>query len=120
MSDRITITGIRAHGRHGVLDYERANGQEFTVDVVLTTDTAHAAMTDDLSQTIDYAAVAILVNEHVTGEPVALLETLAERIADDILATTPAHAVTVTVHKPQAPIPVPFDDVTISIDRVRT
>ena len=116
MSDRIEVLGIRGFGFHGVLPEERAQGQEFTVDVVLGTEVTQAAATDDLANTVNYAGVATRVHDHITGEPVDLIETLAVRIADDVLAMG-AIWVEVAVHKPSAPIPVPFDDVVIRIRR---
>ena len=119
-SDRIEITGIEAYGRHGLLAAERRDGQQFTVDVVLDVDTAAAAAADDLSRTVDYADVAQRLHDVVTGEPVGLLETLAQRLADVCLTLEPVVRVRVTVHKPDAPMPVPFDDVAVTIERSRT
>ena len=115
--DRIVVTGIRGHGRHGVFDHERRDGQEFAVDVELEVGTTAAARSDDLADTVDYGQVAIAVHALIVGEPVDLVETLAERIADACLAFGGVHAVSVTVHKPSAPIPVPFDDVQLRIRR---
>lgn len=119
MSDRITITGISGHGYHGVLASEKAEGQPFIVDVVLETDIRPAAADDDLTRTIDYSVIAELVHAHITGEGHDLIETLTDRIAAAILAACPADAVEVTVHKPNAPIAVPFADVSISVRRER-
>lgn len=115
--DRIVVTGIRGHGRHGVFDHERRDGQEFAVDVELEVGTTAAARSDDLADTVDYGQVAIAVHALIVGEPVDLVETLAERVADACLAFGGVHAVSVTVHKPSAPIPVPFDDVQLRIRR---
>lgn len=118
--DRITLTGVRGIGRHGVLDFEKANGQEFIVDTVLHGDFTAAAAADELSLTTNYAAVAELVYRHITGEGLDLIETLAVRIAEDILARFAAvAAVEVTVHKPHAPIAVPFSGVAASVHRSR-
>lgn len=117
--DRIALHGIRAHGRHGVLAVERELGQEFLVDVVVLLDTRAAAITDDLGQTVDYGVLAAEVAALVSGEPVALLETLAARVADRCLADSRVRATEVTVHKPQAPVGVPLDDVTVTIRRSR-
>ncbi|HLS73624.1 MAG TPA: 2-amino-4-hydroxy-6-hydroxymethyldihydropteridine diphosphokinase [Actinomycetaceae bacterium] len=117
MSDRITLTGVRARGYHGVLASERAEGQEFSVDVVLHLDTRSAAATDDLSATVNYAEVAQDAVDVIAGPPADLIETVAARIADRALARPGVTAVDVTVHKPHAPIPVPFDDVTVHIRR---
>ncbi len=117
MGDRIVITGIRGHGHHGVLDFEREQGQDFIVDVALDVDVTPAAATDDLRDTVNYADVAVAVHALIVGEPVDLIETLAERVADACLAFGGCRRVEVTVHKPSAPIPVPFDDVMIRITR---
>ncbi len=117
--DRITVTGIEAFGFHGVLAEERSQGQTFRVDVTLGVDTRRAAASDDLAATVDYGVVAQVVAAQVAGEPRDLIETVAEQIADACLARPGVHAVRVTVHKPQAPIPVPFDDVTVTIERPR-
>ncbi|HAN24618.1 MAG: dihydroneopterin aldolase [Microbacterium sp.] len=120
--DEIAITGIRAFGRHGVFAHERAEGQEFVVDAALYLDGAvvqRAAVTDDVTDTVHYGEVAVRIAEIIGGDPVNLIETLAERIATAVLEGWPVHMVRITVHKPQAPIPVPFDDVTVSVTRVR-
>lgn len=117
--DRITLRGLRAHGRHGVLPREREEGQDFVVDVAVEVDTRAAAQTDDLGETADYGRLAARVLEVVAGDAVALLETLAERVAEAGLADPAVRAVEVTVHKPQAPLPVPFGDVAVSIRRER-
>jgi dihydroneopterin aldolase len=117
--DTIELRGLRGRGRHGVLDHERALGQTFVVDVVLHLDTREAADTDDLSKTVDYGGLADEVMAVVTGEPFALIERLAQRIADVALAPERVHAVDVRVHKPEAPIEVPFDDVIVTIHRER-
>ena len=117
--DRIAITGITGIGHHGVFEYERVNGQRFVVDVVLHVDTRAAAASDDLTQTVDYGMAAQLVMDRITGPPVQLIETLAEQIAADLLELDGVEEVEVSVHKPQAPIPVPFDDVELRIQRRR-
>jgi dihydroneopterin aldolase len=117
MLDRIVLRGLRAHGRHGVFAREREEGQPFIVDVELGLDTRTAAATDDLTRTVDYGAVATRVVDLIEGEPLNLIETLAERIADACLAESRVEQVEVTVHKPDAPITVPFEDVTVTIVR---
>ncbi|KWW98888.1 dihydroneopterin aldolase [Carbonactinospora thermoautotrophica] len=120
MTDRVALRGLRGRGYHGVFDRERQEGQTFIVDVVLGMDTRKAAMSDDLADTADYGAIARRVVEVVEGEPVNLIETLAQRIADVCLAEPVVEEVEVTVHKPDAPIPVRFDDVTVTIMRSRS
>ena len=117
--DRITVSGIRAFGHHGVLEHERRDGQTFLVDVTLGVDTRAAAASDDLADTVDYGAVAADVVAEVTGTPRDLLETVAEQIAAACLAHAGVLAVQVTVHKPDAPVGVPFEDVTVQIERAR-
>ncbi len=117
--DRIALRGIRARGRHGAIPAEQVLGQDFLVDVELHLDTRRAAATDDLRDTVDYGALASDVAAIVTGEPVALIETLAERVADRCLADSRVRAAEVTVHKPYAPVSVPLDDVTVTIRRSR-
>jgi dihydroneopterin aldolase len=117
--DRVELLGLRARGRHGVLTHERALGQDFVVDVVLHLDTRPAAAADDLTLTVDYGTLAEGVVAVVAGEPVDLIETLAQRIADVALAPAAVHAVDVRVHKPQAPVSVPVDDVVVAIHRER-
>jgi dihydroneopterin aldolase/2-amino-4-hydroxy-6-hydroxymethyldihydropteridine diphosphokinase len=118
--DQIRLTGIAATGFHGVLEEERRAGQPFVADVVVHLDTRRAAAGDDLSHTVDYGELARRVHAVLGGEPAALVETVAERIAATVLAHPGVQAVDVTVHKPAAPIEVPFDDVVVSIRRDRT
>ena len=116
--DRISIYGITATGYHGVFEHEKRDGQEFRIDVVLHVDISAAAATDDVANTVDYGAVSQLVVAQIQAGPWDLIEKLGSEIAGAILSTWPQVAtVDVVVHKPQAPIPVPFDDVTISLTR---
>lgn len=115
--DRITLTGLRAHGHHGVLADERRNGQEFVADVTLELDLSGAGASDDLAETIDYGTLATSVISDIVGPPVQLIESLAERIARTCLADPRVDAVEVTVHKPSAPIPVEFGDVAVTVRR---
>ncbi|WP_199537070.1 dihydroneopterin aldolase [Spongiactinospora gelatinilytica] len=120
-TDTITLTGLRARGFHGVLAAERQLGQEFVVDATLFLDTAPAAAGDDLAETADYGELAVRLTKVVEGEPVALIETLAQRLADVCLAISPlVEAAQVSVHKPAAPVPVPFGDVVVTITRGRS
>lgn len=117
--DRVTLRGLRARGHHGVFERERVEGQTFVVDLVLYLDTRPAAAGDDLTRTAHYGLVAEEVTAIIAGEPVDLIETLAQRIADQCLKHEAVEEVEVTVHKPDAPITVPFDDVTVTIHRGR-
>jgi dihydroneopterin aldolase len=117
MADQIVIRGIRGIGHHGYFEHERVAGQEFIVDVTLDVSTTTAAASDELVDTVDYGIVAEEVHSLIVGDPVDLIETLAERIAAACLSHPGTLAVTVSVHKPQAPITVPFDDVEVRITR---
>jgi dihydroneopterin aldolase len=117
VADRITLTGLTVFGHHGVFDFERRDGQDFVVDVVLELDTARAAASDDVADTVHYGELASALASVVGGAPVNLLETLAQRLADVCLADNRVTAATVTVHKPQAPIPLTFADVSVTIRR---
>lgn len=118
--DEITLTGLTVFGRHGVFEHERENGQEFTIDLRLRLDLADAAASDDVTDTVHYGELAEQVAAVVAGEPVDLIETLAQRIADVALADRRVEQVEVAVHKPHAPIPLTFADVAVTIRRTRT
>ncbi|MFB9777918.1 2-amino-4-hydroxy-6-hydroxymethyldihydropteridine diphosphokinase [Brevibacterium otitidis] len=114
-ADSITLTGLKVYGYHGVFDFERREGQDFIIDVTLHTSTRAAAASDALIDTADYGTLAEEIAAIIAGEPLNLIETLAERIAEHCL--TVAASATVTVHKPAAPVPVAFDDVSVTITR---
>jgi dihydroneopterin aldolase len=119
MLDRISIVGLRVRGAHGVLEQERTSGQDFVVDAVLWLDTSAAAAADDLSLTADYGVIAGRLATIVAGEPVALIETLADRLAASCLVDPVVQEAEVTVHKPQAPVGQPVADITVTIRRGR-
>jgi len=118
-ADRITLTGLRASAFHGVLAHERANGQLFLIDVVVHLSLREAGASDELAQTIDYGELASRIVSAVESDPVDLIETVAERVAALVLEYPIAMMTEVTVHKPSAPIAVPFDDVSVTIMRGR-
>jgi dihydroneopterin aldolase len=118
-SDSITLTGLRVAAHHGVYDFERENGQEFVIDVTVWLDLLRAATSDDVAATIHYGELAVEVTDAARHNPVDLIETVAERIAAVVLAHDAAEKVQVTVHKPNAPISVPFTDVAVRILRSR-
>lgn len=117
--DRITLRGLRVRGTHGVYDFERRDGQDFVVDVTLELPTAPAALSDDVADTVHYGQLAEQLAAVIGGEPVNLLETLAARLAQVCLSDARVQAASVTVHKPQAPIPLTFTDVAVTIRRTR-
>ena len=117
--DVLTLTGLEVFAHHGVFDFERENGQRFVLDVQLWLDTSGAAGGDDLAQTVHYGELAEEIAAAVANDPVDLIETLAERVAGVVLAHPPVRQTRVVVHKPDAPITVPFADVSITITRRR-
>lgn len=119
-ADRITLTGLRASAFHGVLAHERANGQIFLIDVIVHLSLREAGASDELATTIDYGELASRIVSTVESDPVDLIETVAERVASLVLEYPRTSLVEVTVHKPSAPIAVPFDDVSVTITRGRT
>jgi dihydropteroate synthase len=112
--DSIELLGLREFGYHGVLEHERINGQYFKVDATLGLAISHAAHTDDLGDTVNYAEVADAIRARIAGEPVDLIEKLAEIIATDCLAFPQVVFAKIRVHKPDAPIEGEFGDVIVT------
>ena len=118
MSDQIRVTGIKAFGYHGVLPHEATEGQEFIVDLLITLDLRAVSLSDDLDETINYADLAQIAHDNIVGERVQLIERLAGRIAEEISsAYSQITSVSVTVHKPHAPVKVDFEDISVTITR---
>lgn len=117
--DRIEIRGLRAFGRHGVLETEKAEGQTFVIDLVLELDLSRPASSDLLADTVDYGSLAERVAGVVRGTRYDLIEALAGRLADLVLEEPLVQAVTVRVGKPQAPMTVEFADVAVVVHRSR-
>ena len=118
-SDTISLLGLRVFAHHGVLSEEQDSGQEFVIDAIIRTDLTRAADSDDLADTIDYGTVAEAIHARVAGERWNLIERVAERVADLLLEDERVEGVDVRVHKPAAPIPVPFEDVVVEVRRSR-
>lgn len=119
--DRLTVAirGLEAFGRHGVHPAETELGQTFVVDVALTLAHAVAATTDQLEDTVDYAALADAIVAIIEGPPFALLERLAGAIADRVLAEPAVRDVIVTVRKPHVALPHALRDTSVTLRRVR-
>lgn len=117
MTDELAILGIECFAHHGVFEFERREGQVFRIDLVLGVDTRPAAASDDLQDTVDYGSLVAAVKAAVERDPVDLIETLAQRIADVCLLDSRVEWVRVTVHKPDAPIEATFADVALTIRR---
>lgn len=108
------------HGRHGVHEHERTHGQDFIVDATVWLDLGPAAATDQLSATLDYDELAQRAARIVGGQPCNLIETVATRIATDVLTDQRVQAVEITVHKPSAPLSLPFTDISVTTHRSRS
>jgi len=119
MTDTLTVTGIECFGHHGVFEFERREGQTFVIDLSLGLDTARAAASDDLQDTVDYGSLVAQVKAAVEKDPVDLIETLAQRIAGVCLTDDRVDWARVTVHKPDAPIDATFSDGALTITRKR-
>jgi dihydroneopterin aldolase len=119
MTDHITLTGLRVRGTHGVFEHERRDGQDFLLDITVWLDLERAGTTDDLADTLDYGGLAQRAAAIVAGPPYNLIETVAAKVADEVMIDERLHAVEVTVHKPSAPIPLTFADVSVTARRSR-
>lgn len=115
--DELSVTGIECFAHHGVLDFERRDGQLFLVDLTLGVDTRPAAASDDLQDTVDYGSLVSRVKAAVETDPVDLIETVAGRIAEVCLTAGRVRWARVTIHKPDAPIDATFRDVALTITR---
>ena len=120
MSDQIFLTQIHGFGYHGLFEHERRDGQDFFVDVALSVDLTAAAKSDSIDDTVNYAEITDLVVAEITSDPVSLIEKLAGRIAERILKNhVKVSTVTITVHKPQAPVAAQLKDIAVQITRQR-
>jgi dihydroneopterin aldolase len=121
MRHKITITGLRVFAHHGVFDFERQNGQDFYIDATIWVDGDKAAFSDDLNHTAHYGDLAKGLVELTKNNPVDLLETLAQRLLDYALNFGGGKVLKakITVHKPGAPIPYEFEDVSITVKAKR-
>ncbi len=120
MTDRIFLKGLLVHAHHGLLSHESEVGQRFVIDLDMAIDLSRAAASDHLADTVSYADVAAVTVSTFKARNFKLLEAAAGAVADAILAAfPPIAAVTVTVHKPHAPIAAIFDDVGVVMTRRR-
>ncbi|GAB76952.1 dihydroneopterin aldolase / 2-amino-4-hydroxy-6-hydroxymethyldihydropteridine diphosphokinase [Austwickia chelonae] len=117
--DLIRVAGLRVEACHGVFPEEKVQPRPFVVDIELRVDLSRAGSSDDLADTVSYAEIAHRAVEVVQGEPVDLIEHLAERIAAVCLQEPLVEAAQVRVHKPEAPVGLPFEDVSVSVHRER-
>ncbi len=118
--DRITLTGLEVFAHHGVFEHEQASGQVFRIDVTVALDLTGARLHDDLAQTLHYGELATAIHERVAGERWDLIERVAERVIDLVFEDERVQEAEVTVHKPDAPIEVAFEDVSVTVVRRRS
>lgn len=119
MTDRITLTGLRVRGHHGVFAHEKRDGQDFLLDLTVWLDLRPAAASDALADTVHYGELAERAATIIGSGSCDLIETVAGRIADAVLRDERVQAVEATLHKPAAPIPLTFTDVAVTIRRSR-
>lgn len=119
MTDLIRLTGLEVFAYHGVLPEEQKRGQVFIIDVEIRIDLSAPAVSDELTATLHYGELAQAIHDRVAGERWDLIERVAGRIADLVLEDEKVENVRVTVHKPSAPIPLAFADVSVTVERCR-
>jgi dihydroneopterin aldolase len=119
MSDRITLSAMRFEGHHGVSEEERRLPQPIEVDLEVEADLARAGRTDDVADTIDYGPLVASCAGVVERSSFGLLEAIAAAIADRVLETTTASAVTVRVRKLAVPLDADLDWAQVEIRRER-
>ncbi|HYJ25164.1 MAG TPA: dihydroneopterin aldolase [Acidimicrobiia bacterium] len=119
MTDRIELKGIEVVARHGVLEHEKQEPQVFRIDLTLYLDLSNPGTSDNLADTVDYGKLAQVAHDLVQGESHDLIESVAQQIAAAVLDEPLVDRVRVTVHKPEAPIPLTFSDVAVTVDRSR-
>lgn len=115
--DRIRLHNMVFYAYHGVYGAEKELGQRFAVDVELEADLQPAGRSDDFDRAIDYQKVYNLVRDIVEGQDFRLIEGLAERIAQDVLASFPVEGVVVRVRKPHVAMGGLLDYVEVEIHR---
>jgi dihydroneopterin aldolase len=117
MSDYLEIHGISGFGYHGLFEQERANGQRFKVDLKIELKNKKVGKSDAIADAVDYAEIIKEVYAIIVGEPVNLIERVAELIAERLLNQFKIKSVEVLVHKSNAPVGYPIDDIAIRVKR---
>lgn len=118
--DKIHIKGLKLKGYHGVMDFEKEQGQEFVLDITASLDFTGARLSDNLNDTVSYADMIETVKTVFLSEKNDLVERVAERIATALLENyKKLDSVTILLKKPQAPINEEFDFVGVEITKQR-
>ena len=116
--DKIHIKNLEVFARHGVFPEENVLGQKFVVSAVLYTSTREAGRADDLAKSIHYGEVSQFVTEFMEQNTFKLLETVAERLAEELLLRTEhLEKVSLEIKKPWAPVGLPLETVSVEIER---
>ena len=119
MTDRIDLKGLEVYAKHGVLEFEQREAQLFRVDVSVFLDLETAGRSDRLADTVDYGTLAHDVREAVGSHSLNLIEAVAQKVVDVVLADERVRRAIVTIHKPNAPVEVAIEDVSVTVDRAR-
>ena len=119
MTDKIDVRGIEVFAKHGVLESEQIRAQVFKIDVTAFLDLSGPGASDDLNDTLDYGQLALDVREVVGSESHALIEKVAQSVVDVVMAHEAVERVVVTIHKPNAPVDMVFEDISVTVDRSR-
>lgn len=118
MRDLIIVEGLSVYAYHGVHKHENEKGQNFVVNVALETDTRAAGLSDDLGLSTNYGVVCRFLNACLSEHTYQLIETAAEKTAEAVLLMFPrVRALTLEVRKPEAPVPLPFESISVKIRR---
>lgn len=116
--DKIKIENLEIYAYHGVFPEEKEKGQRFFINATLYTDLRKAGKTDDLTASTHYGEVALLLYEKMTEKSYDLIERAAEVCAEAVLLQFPlVRSITLELRKPEAPIPLPFESVSVVIRR---
>ena len=118
MLDEMILSGLKVYAWHGVYEEEREKGQNFIINARIFYDTVSVAETDSVEDTIDYAKVSLYINEYMRVHQFNLIETVANKLARKLLIKFPLiQSIELEVMKPEAPIPVPFSNVSVRVNR---
>ncbi|MBR3039668.1 MAG: 2-amino-4-hydroxy-6-hydroxymethyldihydropteridine diphosphokinase [Lachnospiraceae bacterium] len=118
MKDEIIISGLKVFAWHGVYEEEQEKGQNFIINARLALDTSQAGATDSLEDSVDYAKVCLFINDFMRINRFNLIEAVANQMARKIMVRFPmTQSVELEIMKPEAPIPVPFETVSVKIER---
>ena len=118
--DKISINGLEVFAHHGVYETEKEKGQRFVINAVFDVDTTIASLSDDIEDTLDYAKICEFIKDYMVVNQVNLLETLVNELSRKLLLNfEQINSVSLEICKPDAPIPMKFDTVSLKVERSR-